>query len=45
MKASIAAVIPKFSTARMVRDYVEEAYLPAAKRNGAATSENGPSEW
>jgi len=45
MKASIAAVIPKFSTARMVRDYVEEAYLPAAKRNGAATSESGPSEW
>ena len=35
MKASIATITPRFSTARMVRDYAEEAYLPAAKRGGA----------
>jgi starch phosphorylase len=35
MKASIATITPRFSTSRMVRDYVEEAYLPAAKRGGA----------
>ena len=38
MKASIAAVTPRFSTARMVRDYAEQAYLPAAKRAGAVTT-------
>jgi starch phosphorylase len=37
MKASMATVTPRFSTARMVRDYVEQAYLPAAKRAGAVT--------
>jgi len=36
MKGSIATITPRFSTARMVRDYAEEAYLPAAKRGGAA---------
>lgn len=35
MKASIATVVPRFSTARMVRNYLEEAYLPAAQRAGA----------
>jgi glycogen phosphorylase len=38
MKASIATVTPRFSTARMVRDYTEQAYLPAAKRAGAVTT-------
>jgi glucan phosphorylase len=38
MKASIATVTPRFSTARMVRDYTEQAYLPAAKRGGAVTA-------
>jgi glucan phosphorylase len=38
MKASIASVTPRFSTARMVRDYTEQAYLPAAKRGGAVTT-------
>jgi starch phosphorylase len=38
MKASMAAVTPRFSAARMVRDYVEQAYLPAAKRAGAVTA-------
>ena len=32
MKASIASVVPHFSAHRMVRDYVEKVYLPAAKR-------------
>jgi len=32
MKASIASVVPHFSAHRMVRDYVEKIYLPAAKR-------------
>ena len=45
MKASIATVLPKFSTARMVRDYVEDAYLPAAKRGGASTTATGETEW
>jgi glycogen phosphorylase len=34
MKASLATVLPRFSTARMVRDYTQHAYLPAAKRGG-----------
>jgi starch phosphorylase len=28
MKASIASILPAFSAHRMVRDYVEQAYLP-----------------
>jgi starch phosphorylase len=32
MKASIESVVPRFSAQRMVRDYVEQAYLPAASR-------------
>jgi starch phosphorylase len=32
MKASIASVVPQFSAHRMVRDYVEQIYLPAARR-------------
>ncbi len=38
MKASIASITPRFSTARMVRDYCEQAYLPAAQRAGAVTT-------
>jgi glucan phosphorylase len=34
MKASIASVVPQFSAERMVRDYVEAVYLPAAQRRG-----------
>lgn len=41
MKASMATVVPRFSTARMVRDYAVEAYLPAAKRSGVVAA---PSE-
>jgi starch phosphorylase len=32
MKSSIASVVPRFSAHRMVRDYVEQVYLPAAER-------------
>jgi starch phosphorylase len=32
MKRSIATIAPAFSAARMVRDYVEQAYLPLVKR-------------
>ncbi len=32
MKASIASLTPRFSASRMVRDYTEDAYLPAARR-------------
>jgi starch phosphorylase len=32
MKASIESIVPRFSAHRMVRDYVLEAYLPAAGR-------------
>jgi len=32
MKASIESVVPRFSAHRMVRDYVETMYLPAAAR-------------
>lgn len=38
MKASMATVVPRFSTARMVRDYCQFAYIPAAKRAGAVTA-------
>jgi glucan phosphorylase len=34
MKASIASCVPQFSAHRMVRDYVQEIYLPAAERKG-----------
>jgi starch phosphorylase len=34
MKASIESVVPQFSAHRMVRDYVLDAYIPAAKRRG-----------
>jgi glycogen phosphorylase len=34
MKASIASVVPHFSAHRMVRDYAESLYLPAARRRG-----------
>jgi starch phosphorylase len=42
MKNSMATVIPRFSTSRMVRDYTEQAYLPAAKRGGVVTSQTEP---
>jgi starch phosphorylase len=32
MKASIASIVPAFSACRMVRDYAERLYLPAASR-------------
>ena len=32
MKASIESVVPRFSAHRMLRDYVEKFYLPAAAR-------------
>ncbi len=32
MKASMASLTPRFSASRMVRDYAENAYLPAAAR-------------
>ena len=34
MKASIESVVPRFSAHRMVRDYVEKCYIPAAERRG-----------
>ena len=34
MKASIASVVPNFSAHRMVRDYVQQVYVPAASRRG-----------
>ncbi len=34
MKASMASLTPRFSASRMVRDYAENAYLPAAGRGG-----------
>jgi starch phosphorylase len=34
MKNSIVSVVPQFSAHRMVRDYVEKVYLPAAARRG-----------
>jgi len=37
MKASIASCVPQFSAHRMVRDYVEQIYLPAAARRGHGT--------
>ena len=37
MKASIESVVPHFAAHRMVRDYVEKVYLPAAKRGSSPT--------
>jgi starch phosphorylase len=34
MKASIESIVPAFSAHRMVRDYVLNTYLPAARRRG-----------
>jgi len=34
MKASITSVVPRFSAHRMVRDYVQTSYVPAAERRG-----------
>jgi glucan phosphorylase len=31
MKHAIATILPRFSSNRMVRDYVELAYLPALR--------------
>ncbi len=39
MKASIATITPRFSAARMVREYAEQAYLPAAARAGKVMKE------
>ncbi len=38
MKASMASLTPRFSASRMVRDYVENAYLPAARRRTKRSS-------
>ena len=38
MKNSLASIVPRFSAARMVREYTEQAYLPAAKNAGAVTT-------
>jgi starch phosphorylase len=38
MKASIESVLPTFSAHRMVRDYVEQAYLPAARRGALSVA-------
>lgn len=37
MKTAIATILPKFSAVRMVREYAEQAYLPAAQRSGTVT--------
>jgi starch phosphorylase len=34
MKASIESIVPNFSAHRMVREYVEASYIPAASRRG-----------
>jgi glycogen phosphorylase len=34
MKSSIASVVPNFSAHRMVRDYLQQVYVPAAARRG-----------
>jgi starch phosphorylase len=38
MKNAIATILPKFSAARMVREYAEDAYMPAAQRGGTITT-------
>jgi starch phosphorylase len=35
MKSSIASITPRFSSSRMVREYVERSYLPAARPSAA----------
>ena len=45
MKHAIATIVPKFSTSRMVRDYLREAYLPAARRGGAKISSTDDASW
>jgi len=45
MKGAIATIVPRFSTARMVRDYLRETYLPAARRGGARISETDDTTW
>ena len=42
MKESIATLTHPFSADRMVRDYVEQAYLPAARRGASSTKEMVP---
>jgi len=39
-KASMKTIIPRFNSARMVRDYVQEYYLPASRQR-AVLAENG----
>jgi len=34
MKSSIASVVPNFSAHRMVRDYLQQVYVPAASKRG-----------
>jgi len=34
MKKAVAALAPRFSTARMVREYVDSYYVPASRREG-----------
>jgi alpha-glucan phosphorylase-like protein len=34
MKSSIASVVPNFSAHRMVRDYLQQIYVPAASKRG-----------
>ncbi|MEM9293056.1 MAG: alpha-glucan family phosphorylase [Acidobacteriota bacterium] len=38
MKDAMATIIPRFSANRMVRDYVERAYLPTVRSHGAVLS-------
>ena len=42
MKASMATTVWQFSTSRMLQEYVEQLYLPAAERRGAAAAANRP---
>jgi starch phosphorylase len=41
MRRSIAALAPRFSATRMVRDYVEQTYLPAAAALRRRLAEDG----
>jgi glucan phosphorylase len=41
MKASIESVLPAFSAHRMVRDYVEQVYTPAAGRGTPPSGDPG----
>ncbi len=42
-KASMASIIAKYSARRMVHDYIEQAYLPAAKQ-GSRLAQSGQAE-